>query len=202
MPQLPLLSHRQSRSGRRQKPRRGRSIVVLLVLLLLWSVCLGLGLAQAATRPATAIAQVPGPTQVPGPAQAAIGTVDPVTEGDKVGQDLYLQNCATCHVGLPPAIMPSETWRQLLQESEHYGATLAINRLDKQIIWQYLRKFSRPHAADEAVPFRIYQSRYFTALHPRVELPTKAGLGSCISCHPGAGQYDFRSLSAEWQNAP
>ena len=202
MPQLPHLSYRQFRSGRRQKPRRGRSIVVLLVLLLLWSVCLGLGLAQAAERPARPVAQVPGSAPVPNSTQAAIGTVDPVTEGDKVGQDLYLENCATCHVGLPPAIMPSETWRQLLQESQHYGATLAINRLDRQIIWQYLRKFSRPHAADEEVPYRIYQSRYFTALHPRVKLPTKAGLGSCISCHPGAGQYDFRSLSAEWQNAP
>lgn len=195
-PQHP--SYRQSlRSGRRQKSRRGRSIVVLLVLLLLWSVCLGLGLAQATERPQPSIAQVPS-----SPATAAIGTVDRVSQGDQVGQDLYLQNCATCHVGLPPAIMPSETWRQLLQDNQHYGATLAINRLDKQIIWQYLRKFSRPHAADEEVPFRIYQSRYFTALHPKVKLPTKAGLGSCISCHPGAGQYDFRSLSAEWQNAP
>ena len=190
--------YRQSlRSARRQKPRRGRSIVVLLVLLLLWSVCLGLGLAQATERPQPAIAQVPS-----APTTAAIGTVDPVSTGDQVGQDLYLQNCATCHVGLPPAIMPSETWRQLLQDSQHYGGELAINRLDKQIIWQYLRKFSRPHSADEEVPFRIYQSRYFTALHPKVKLPTKAGLGSCISCHPGVGQYDFRSLSAEWQNAP
>ena len=168
---------------------------MLLLLLLLWSVCLGLGLAQATERPTT-IAQIPT-------RQAAkIGTVDRVSEGEQVGQDLYLQNCATCHVGLPPAIMPSETWRQLLQDNQHYGVALAINRLDRQIIWQYVRKFSRPHSAEEEVPFRIYQSRYFKALHPRVNLPTKTGLTSCVSCHPGAGQYDFRSLSAEWQNAP
>lgn len=189
----------QSRSGRRQQSSRGRSIVVLLVLLLLWSVCLGLGLAQATERPLT-IAQAPTPQAA---TQAAtIGTVDVVSDRDKVGQDLYLQNCATCHVGLPPAILPTESWRQLLQDNQHYGASLAINRLDRQIIWQYVRKFSRPHAEDEEVPYRIYQSRYFKALHPKVKLPTKAGLTSCVSCHPGAGQYDFRSLSAEWQNAP
>jgi hypothetical protein len=99
--------------------------------------------------------------------------------------------------------MPSETWRQLLPDPQHYGLTLKpLENPNLRVVWEYLRTYSRPQAADETVPYRIYQSRFFKALHPRVDLPTKAGLNTCISCHPGADRYDFRTLSSEWQNAP
>ncbi len=191
-------------------PKRGRSVVVLLLLLLLWSLCLGWGLAQA-TEPRSNATPVSGTTTQPStpsataPAAppATIGTVDVVPKGLKLGEDLYLATCATCHVGLPPEIMPTETWRQLLQDSQHYGAQLQpLVDPNLQIVWQYVRAFSRPQGADEDIPYRIYQSRYFKALHPKVKLPTRVGLSSCISCHPGADKYNFRSLTAEWQNAP
>lgn len=198
---------------RRSQPERRRSIVVLLLLLLLWSICLGVGLAQA-TEPISfkAIAQtVPSrPTSTPVSEATtndvnpeAIGTVDVVPERFRFGQKLYLENCATCHVGLPPAVMPSQTWQQLIQDSEHYGATIQPLRSPEiQILWQYLREYSRPLAAGEAIPYRIQQSHLFKALHPRVELTEKVTLNGCISCHPGAGAYDFRRLTPEWQNAP
>jgi len=129
--------------------------------------------------------------------------VDVVPASLKIAQDLYLENCASCHIGLPPQVMPTETWRQLIQDSQHYGAQIQpLVAPNLQIVWQYIRAFSRPQSAEEDVPYRVYQSRYFKALHPKVKLPTRAGLTSCVSCHPGAGKYDFRSLSAEWQNAP
>jgi hypothetical protein len=205
-------------SGDRHRSRkRGRSVVVLLLLLLTWSLCLGWGLAQAKEpRSMGAIAQIP-PAQSPSspapvnqttPAPkalqpAAIGTVDVVPPSLKLGQELYLENCASCHLGLPPQILPTETWRQLIQDSQHYGAQIQpLVGPNRQLVWQYLRTFSRPQAAEEEIPYRIYQSRYFKALHPKVALPTRAGLTSCISCHPGGDKYDFRALSAEWQNAP
>ncbi len=195
---------------RRRSPKRGRSILVLLLLLLLWSLCLGWGLAQATeprSRPATA--QTPPATPLPatlpasGIQPAAIGTVDVVPRNLKLGESLYLENCASCHIGLPPEVMPTETWRQLLQDTQHYGAQLQpLVDPNLRIIWQYVRTFSRPQSAEEDLPYRLYQSRYFKALHPNVKLPTRVGVSSCASCHPGAGNYDFRSLSAEWQNAP
>lgn len=208
------MTHSRPSSRTRVYPRpdrrqRGRSIWVLLVLLLLWSICLGLGLAQATEPKAIKLAQTAVASPTPSnPLQAAtqpatVGTVDVIPARYQAGYQLYLQTCATCHVGIPPEVMPTETWRQLLPDPQHYGLELKpLQNPDLRIAWEYLRTFSRPQAADEAVPYRIYQSRYFKALHPRVKLPPKAGLGSCISCHPGAGAYDFRSLSAEWQNAP
>ncbi|MEX0270231.1 diheme cytochrome C [Leptolyngbyaceae cyanobacterium UHCC 1019] len=205
---------RTRRKNRQFQPPRQRSIWVLLVLLLLWSLCLGIGLAQAIEplksaiiplqeRDLTAQLATPSDAAQPNTTTAAIGTVDLVPERYQLGQQLYLENCATCHIGLPPAVMPSQTWRSLLQDADHYGTTIKpLGNPEVQIVWQYLRDYSRPLGADESIPYRIYQSSYFKLLHPRVKFPERASLITCISCHPGAGTYDFRSLSAEWQNAP
>lgn len=156
-----------------------------------------------ATEPQTAkaIAQQTTPTKAP--STDAIGTVDVVPERLKLGQDVYRQNCATCHIGLPPAVLPTETWRQLLQDRQHYGVELKpIGVPFLQIVWEYLRFASRPQSGEEEIPYRVYQSQFFKALHPRVKLPARTGMANCISCHPGVGEYDFRTLSSEWQNAP
>jgi hypothetical protein len=183
-------------------------VIVLLLLLLFWSVCLGWGLALA-TEPRSfgTAAGVTEPLAAnplePVAAGETVGTIDIVPQRLQAGKRLYLETCATCHVGLPPEIMPSETWRQLLPDPQHYGVDLQpLRNPNLRVVWEYLRTFSRPQSVDEQIPYRVYQSRYFKALHPDVKLPVKAGVGSCISCHPGAGSYDFRRLSAEWQNAP
>jgi Dihaem cytochrome c len=238
--------HRASSPRRTFKPRK--SVWVLLVLLLLWSLCLGIGLAQA-TEPianhlrnqvaslggaiaptdsstpelplsneadsvaVTSVAVTPGTTPPatgdrpatisPVPITSEIGTVDVVPARYQAGQKLYLDNCATCHLGLPPAVMPTETWRQLIQDPEHYGATIRpLVPPELQITWQYLRDFSRPHETGEEIPYRVRQSKFFKALHPRVKFTEKVTLTSCNSCHIGADNYNFRTLSAEWQNAP
>jgi mono/diheme cytochrome c family protein len=244
------------RSPRPQRPKR--SVWLLLVLLLLWSLCLGIGLAQAvepasarllshvasqvsskvlANKTATAAEQAQAGAVPPEPTPAdatatgwassafatelaqaeslpttptrdaavsdPIGTVDVVPARYLAGQKLYLANCATCHLGIPPAVMPSETWRQLIQDPEHYGATLTpLAGPDLQITWQYLRDFSRPDEVGESIPYRIHQSKFFKALHPRVKFTQRVTLESCNTCHPGGDKYDFRTLSAEWQNAP
>lgn len=166
---------------------------MLFLLLLLWSVILGWGLAQA-TLPIEPSVEVPvNPS----------GTVDVVTEPYRLGQQFYLENCATCHVGLPPAVMPSQTWADLLQDSQHYGAQIQpILPPTLQIVWSYVSNYSRPVLQEERVPYRLDKSRYFKALHPKVEFSTPVTANSCIACHPGAPQFDYRSLAPEWQNAP
>lgn len=203
-PVLPYLT-RRTRSAKRRSPRQGRSVIVLLVLLLLWSVCLGWGLALVTQARPTGEAQTAPAvlSAAEGAATAAVTDVEAVPDHLKAGQALYLKTCATCHTGLPPEVMPTQTWQQLLQDPQHYGAQLQLlSPLDLRVTWEYVRTYSRPLLEGEEVPYRLYQSRFFKALHPKVKLPAKAGLGSCISCHPGAGSYDFRTLSAEWQNAP
>lgn len=183
-----------SLSPKRNPPSRRRfrrSPLILFLLLLLWSLVLGWGLAQAVTPP------------TPGSSNTSIGTVDVVPDRYRLGQELYLENCATCHVAIPPAVFPQETWRETLLYPEHYGVTIPlIPEPGLQAVWFYLRDFSRPQPQGDQTPFRFHESRFFKALHPRVDLPRPVPISSCVECHPGASAYDYRTLAPEWENAP
>lgn len=189
---------------RRRSVRRSPWILVLL--LLAWSICLGWGIAIALGTPEKSLA-LGVPVQSNLVAQATpeeTGTVDPVTPRYQLGKELYLENCASCHVGLPPEILPSETWRRLLLEPEqHYGQQLKpIIGPSLRLMWDYLQTYSRPEEPKRPTPYRISESRYFKALHPRVKLPQPLNPGSCVTCHPGASQYNYRRLTPEWENSP
>jgi len=181
-----------------QHRKRQRSSIVLLILIVLWSFCVGWGLAQA-----TDVSHV---DEMPQLAQAfstasdsRVGTVDPVPPAYQTGQTLYLENCSTCHIALPPQVFPSETWRQLLQDTQHYGRRLdPLVDPPRLLIWNYLRRFSRPRKEEETIPYRMDRSRFFKALHPAVKLPRPTRPNTCISCHPGAAEYNFRDLTSEW----
>ena len=209
--------------GKIQSQKQRRSPVVLFLLLLLWSVAIAWGLTLLTELPgrtesaASKNFKSPSRSQIDliatpllnfeltasAKAQNAIGTVDVIPRRFQLGQQLYLENCATCHIGLPPAVLPTQTWRDLLEDSQHYGRQLKpLVDPERLLVWDYLRTFSRPIAEQEQIPYRVAQSRYFKALHPQIKLPQSVTMASCISCHPGTGEYDFRTLSSEWQNAP
>lgn len=130
------------------------------------------------------------------------GTVDLVPARYQLGQELYLENCATCHIALPPAVLPVQTWQRLLQDPQHYGAQLPLlTDPGRLLVWNYIQTFSRSQAKEEDIPYRVKDSRYFKALHPKVKLPRPLEISSCVTCHPSAAQYNFRRLTPEWQNS-
>ncbi|WP_088243336.1 cytochrome C [Calothrix rhizosoleniae] len=175
-------------SPRHRRQRQGKS-VSLLVLVLVWSLAMGWLLSLASN--------VQGATPTPTTANE-IGTVDVVPAKHKLGQELYLENCSKCHIALPPEVLPSQTWKNLLQDSQHYGATLKpLVDPPRILVWRYLSTFSRPLFKEEPIPYRVRKSRFFQALHPKVEFSTPAQINSCVSCHPSAKDFNFRRLSAE-----
>jgi hypothetical protein len=182
----------------RKRLLRGRGIYSIVLLLSIFVCCTVGGWLAATAADSIAPAKVArvSPTE-------DIGTVDRIPERYQLGQQLYLQNCATCHIALPPQVLPMETWRRLLQDSQHYGQTLKL-LVDppRLLVWNYLQTFSRPLATEEEIPYRVANSRFFKALHPKVKLSQPANMGSCVTCHPGASQYNFRKLTAEWANSP
>lgn len=139
-------------------------------------------------------------TETDNSSEVLVGTVDLVPPRYQLGQEIYLKNCGTCHIALPPQAMPTQTWQQLLQDSEHYGVKITLlkdpNRL---ILWNYLQIFSRPLDREEPIPYRLAQSRYFKALHPLVKLPRPLNPVSCATCHPQADSFNFRSLAPNWE---
>lgn len=186
---------RQSRTDKRLRPKR--SLAVLFLLLLVWSICLGWGLSLAvsATAKPDIIAQA---------TSAEPGTVDTVPAKYQLGKEFYLENCGSCHLALPPEVMPTETWRRLLLEpDQHYGTQIQpVTGPSLLVVWQYLQTFSRPELPNKQLPYRVSESRFFKALHPRVKLPQTIKTTSCVSCHPSAAQYNYRSLTPEWTNSP
>ncbi len=133
---------------------------------------------------------------------AEMGTVDWVSPKYQLGQQLYLENCSSCHIPIPPQVLPTQTWQQVLQDTQHYGVQLPpLVDPPRLIIWNYLQRYSRPLLQyEEVVPYRVNRSRYFKVLHPEVAFPQPVTLEGCVSCHPGANQNNFRKLTPQWQS--
>lgn len=121
-------------------------------------------------------------------------SVDQATGNFKIGEELYLESCATCHIPIPPAVLPAETWKTILESpGTHYGVQVKdLMRFNQRLIWQYLQHYSRNLLKDELEPKYIAQSRYFFALHPQVKFSAPVSQSTCIECHAGAKQFDYR----------
>lgn len=184
----------------RQRRRKRPSIWPLVLLLCLWGGGMGWGLAQAQQavgRNLEPIAQ----NSTPSPA-APVGTVDVVPQDLQFPMKLYLERCGSCHVAIPPEVLPQESWRRFLLDPRHFNLTLdPLYRPEPRLIWSYLSTFSRTLREGEQLPYRIARSRFFKILHPRVEFPEPVTVSTCASCHPGAKDYNFRNLTAEWEDA-
>ncbi|NEU75048.1 cytochrome C [Hassallia byssoidea VB512170] len=171
---------------RKSRPTK-RKTIGLMVIILAWSLAMGWLLFLATN--------VQGATNT-----SEVGTVDVVPAQYQLGQQLYLENCSTCHIALSPAVFPTQTWKNLLQDSQHYGVQLKpLVDPPRILVWRYLSTFSRSHLKEEPTPYRLSDSRYFKALHPKVQLPRPVQVGSCVSCHPSASDFNFRSLTSEWK---
>lgn len=174
----------------RTRRRRQPPLFLLLLLIFVWSASGGWVMAKITT--ATTIAQTE---------ERLISNVDAVPPRHQLGLSIYLEKCATCHIAVPPQVLPTETWQIILQDSQHYGVQLpTLIDPPRQLVWNYLQVSSRLKSTeDDRVPYRIANSRYFKALHPQVQLPQQLTIKSCVTCHPKVEQFDFRSLSPEWQ---
>ena len=193
---MKTLRKRKSNTRRQSAP----AIVGLTLLLILFTVLMGIGLAQA-IEPKSMLKLSQPVTQ---PATQPLIQPDPVSDRDKAGQTLYLENCATCHLGIPPAVMPTQTWQALLQDPQHYGINIELPQgTDRRLIWNYVKNASRPIAdTSDRVPYRIGDSRYFRALHPKIKFAEKPTLTTCITCHPSAQGFNFRTLTPEAEKSP
>jgi hypothetical protein len=183
----------------RRKSRRLAWALILVVLGLSsfcgWTLTLSHGApAMAAQTPTVVLAQS---------APVTIGTVDPVPQSLQLAQETYMARCATCHIGLPPAVLPSESWKNILQDDNHYGVPWTpMRNPDLALAWKYLRTFSRPNNPTEDPPYRVARSEYFKILHPKVKFTEPVKIATCVSCHPSVSSFNFRDLTPQWKDAP
>ena len=154
--------------------KKGWSAIVLCLASIVFSLMLSLAI------------ETPAQTTSP------YGMVDPVAEDHTVGYQIYIERCATCHVALPPAVLPIESWQAVLGDRAHYGVSLPnIPRFDQQLMQGYLQTYARRYQNRGTTPYRLAESDYFLALHPNVDLPQPLNLRSCTSCHLRATEQDY-----------
>ncbi|MBD2552972.1 diheme cytochrome C [Limnothrix sp. FACHB-708] len=193
-----------SKFGHLIRSRRASWGIALLLALL--AMLFGVGLARAITPSSLPIADS-GQLVIAQAERSVLidpnGDIDRVAPSFTLGRELYLENCASCHIGVPPGLMPSQVWRNLIRDRDHYGTTIETPRDPSlQIIWNYLKEYSRPAENNEQINYRVGRTTTFKALHPRVQLPDPVQLSTCIRCHPRADFFNFRALSPDWENAP
>lgn len=156
-----------------------RWITLIIGFIVSWSVILGWGVSHNLNS--IAMAQ-------------STKSVDKATGNFKIGEELYLENCASCHIAVPPAVLPQETWQTILETpGNHYGTKVeGLTGFTQRLMWLYLQGYSRQLLKDEIKPKFIAQSRYFFALHPQVNLPSPITLNTCIQCHSQAKNFDYQ----------
>lgn len=126
--------------------------------------------------------------------QVLTNTMDPVAEKYQTGLSLYLENCSSCHLAIPPQVLPTQTWQRILERPQnHYGVSLQpLVPSFNMMMWDYLKAFSRPLLINESSVFYIQDSRYFKALHPQVDLPVNISTQTCLTCHSQGRNFNFR----------
>jgi hypothetical protein len=182
--------------------RKSRRLVWALILVVLgfssfcgWTLTLNHNVPSMAAQPSTMV--------LAQSTSATIGTVDPVPQSLQLAQETYMARCATCHIGLPPAVLPSESWKNILQDDNHYGVPWTpMRNPDLALAWKYLRTFSRPNNPTEDPPYRVARSEYFKILHPKVKFAEPVKIATCVSCHPSVSSFNFRDLTPQWKDAP
>lgn len=103
---------------------------------------------------------------------------------------LYAQECGSCHLAFPPALLPAASWQHILQGLDrHYGVDATLEAADIRALGQWLTQQAAPRAAPPPED-RITRSRWFVREHREISASTwkKRPAVQCQACHAGAGQ--------------
>ena len=121
--------------------------------------------------------------------------------------ELTENECGACHFAYPAAMLPTTSWRKIMETLEnHFGEDASLDTQTMQAITTYLVA----NAGDTKLwseqfvrgldkrnpPIRITETKYWTTKHPAISkenLPSGlAGLKSkCTVCHLSAQKGDY-----------
>lgn len=135
------------------------------------------------------------------------GTAGAFADGVRMPREpdqVWLEECGTCHVAYPPALLTADTWRRLMAGLDrHFGSNAALDAPAATRITTFLeRNASTRGERNAAASLRITDTRWFTRKHdelspavwhdPKVKSPA-----NCAACHRNAetGRYDEHDIA-------
>lgn len=116
----------------------------------------------------------------------------------------YAQECASCHVAYPPALLPADSWQRIMTGlPQHYGVDASLDTAQLETIGRWLKGEAGRYKKVQVSPpeDRISRSDWFVREHRRVSsevwrLPSVQSPSQCTACHTQAvrGRFDERDL--------
>lgn len=124
-----------------------------------------------------------------------------------VDNQLYMNECASCHFGYQPGLLPSKSWDKVMNNlSNHFGTDASLAKEDFDEIYKYIMDNSAEKAMNYKRSKRIVNSLadyvnnpvdaitkvpYFIRKHREIpkrviEQEEVKSLSNCIACHKTA----------------
>jgi nitrate/TMAO reductase-like tetraheme cytochrome c subunit len=132
-----------------------------------------------------------------------------------IDNQLYIDECASCHMGYQPQFLPKRSWDKLMDNlNDHFGVDATFDKNDEKLVREFLLKNSSDTSnsygyyskfarsiAKEDTPIAISEITKFKKEHRKVpkrfitqkEVKT---IANCIACHKDAkeGLYKERNI--------
>jgi hypothetical protein len=123
-----------------------------------------------------------------------------------VDNQLFLQECGTCHFAYQPGLLPRRSWIKMMSNLEnHFGVDASLDEADNKKLLAYMvknasdnsrryrSKIITKYIKPNTTPLRMTQTYYFKLSHSGLKkamiLKYAGGhITECIKCHPKANQ--------------
>ena len=111
----------------------------------------------------------------------------------------YTQECAACHTGYAPGMLPARSWQRIMTGlDKHYGTDASLDAATVRQLsgWLQANAGTYKRVAEAPPEDRITQSAWFVRKHDEVapsvwKLASVKSAANCTACHTGADQGDF-----------
>lgn len=128
-----------------------------------------------------------------------------------ISNPIYQEECGACHMAYPPGLLPSASWRRIMNELEdHFGESAELDEQTTQILTGFLDEnaadrsnyrrsramMNKIQSPDGLAPLRITDLPYFRHEHDEIpqriiKLPEVGSLSQCNACHLNAERGSF-----------
>ncbi len=111
----------------------------------------------------------------------------------------YTQECAACHTGYPPGMLPARSWQRIMTGlDKHYGTDASLDAATVRQLsgWLQVNAGTYKRVGEAPPEDRITQSAWFVRKHDEVapsvwKLASVKSAAHCAACHTGADQGDY-----------
>jgi len=111
--------------------------------------------------------------------------------------NLWKQECGSCHLVFAPGLLPAESWRKVMGGlDKHFGADASLSPEENREISAFLVNNASNRWRAPTAPLRITETAWFKHKHRELapgvwKRAAVKGPANCAACHTGADRGDF-----------